>query len=93
MSFLDDIGEFATGVTNTVSQGAERYFDAWVDNEVQETKSAAPEQNRTTVIPAQEPTGEPVSSSTPTYGLNTQTLLIGAVVGLGLTTLLMAFKD
>lgn len=94
MAFWDDLGETLTGITDTVANAGQSYIDGWTQWQVDSMKSAAPEQNRPTVEPAQEYTGEKVDSalySSPQNG--TQTALVVAAWGLAFVGLFIAFKD
>ena len=95
MSLFDDAGEWFGGITDTVVEGGERYWSAWIDSEVEKTKEAAPEEQRPTSEPAQQPTGELVNPLPvqPNYGFNTQTALIAGVWGLAVLGVIIAFKD
>jgi hypothetical protein len=94
MAFWDDMGETLSGLTDTVVNAGQSYIDGWTNWQVDSMRTASPEQNRPTVEPAQEPTGEVVNPSLYSSPQNgTQTALVMAVWGLAFVGLFIAFKD
>ncbi|MBV7296826.1 hypothetical protein [Enterovibrio paralichthyis] len=60
MSLWDSFGEKLGGVTDAVLAGGNDLLSAWVSNKSDEIQSAAPEENRPPVRPAEQPNGAPV---------------------------------
>lgn len=60
MSLFDSFGESLKGITDSVLSGGQELIGAWVEKESSDIKSAAPEENRPPVRPAEQPTGAPV---------------------------------
>ncbi|CCN48936.1 conserved hypothetical protein [Vibrio nigripulchritudo MADA3029] len=78
---FDDLGESLTGITDAITSGTKDYVSAWFDNESDKVKSAAPEEQRPTYVPPQQPNGRPVEYRQGVT-LSTTHLLIGlAIIG------------
>ncbi len=93
MSLWDDIGETLTGISDTASSIYKDWTDIGESNTAA-AASAAPELNREsdTTAAAQQPTGQPINTTLPKYGMNQQTLLIFGVFFLALMGAVIAFK-